>query len=106
MSDRARALQLLEDIGGDVEIEEVRYHLGALGPTELMDAALQGLVTVKTYFSLTDRGRELLASPPPEGSVAALSPVEEPESTSAPGPGGAGDTLPPTGFAACHGRAA
>lgn len=54
----ARALQLLEDIGGWVRDEEVEYHLDADAVFELHEAAEQGLVTVRVEFSLTSQGEE------------------------------------------------
>lgn len=107
MSDlRRQALELLDEIGGDVQGSEVIYHLNDAAFLELFEAARDDLVEAKTYFTLTDRGRELIASPSPEGSLAARLPAELSPGSPAPGPGGAGDDLPPTGFAACHGRAA
>lgn len=99
-------LTKLEQIGGDVEACELAYQLGHDSVFGAWQLAEQGLVSTRTYFSLTDSGRELITSPSPEGSLDALSSTESLAGTPAPDPGGAGDDLPPTGFAACHGRAA
>ena len=102
--DDREILQKLEDIGGDVEARELAHHLGrdsVFGAYQLVE---DGLLESKTFFTLTDRGREHITSPSPEGLSHSPHPAESRAGSPAPGPGGAGDDLPPTGFAACHGR--
>lgn len=88
---RRQVMQTLEEIGGWVEIEEVRYHCGPLGPTELMNAAVDGLVEIRTYYSLTAAGQSALTSSP-EGLSQARDPGEAFEG-SAVGPGAADTRL-------------
>lgn len=53
-------LRALDSIGGWVVASELAYHLGRDAAYEAFEATEEGLVESRTYFSLTDAGRERL----------------------------------------------
>lgn len=53
-------LRKLDEIGGSVLGSELAYHLGKDAIYDAFDLAEEGLVEARTYFSLTDKGREEL----------------------------------------------
>jgi len=53
-------LRKLDEIGGEVLGRELAYHLGADSLLDAFELAEQGFVEARTFFSLTDAGRERL----------------------------------------------
>lgn len=57
MTDRTLLLlRKLDSIGGWVDEEEVRYHLGDAAAVDLVEAETVGLVESRTQFTLTKLG--------------------------------------------------
>lgn len=62
MNQRLReALEKLDEIGGWVSGAEILHHLGSAAYAELHEAAADGLVDVRTEFTLTDAGAAAVA---------------------------------------------
>lgn len=53
-------IRLLDSIGGEVAESEIVHHEGEAAVIDAFELAEAGLVEVRTYFSLTEAGRERL----------------------------------------------